>query len=1353
VKDLKSKKDEGQQHPSHQMSDTENTSLEYYAKHSIITDPRERGELFVDLSSNISGLVQVVQGLLIHPFAVELYHVQLSPRQREEVFLRTVAQMLARIHELDPDPLTVSREPKQRLVGNCRDHAVLFTALLRHFGIPARMRVGFARYFPSNKNEDHWITEYWDGEQARWVLTDPQLDAIQCDAYGIEFDPLDMRFYDHFYTGGHAWQLCRNGQAKSYEFGFKRWKGWGYIRGSLLHDLDALNKVELLPADWWGEFVTKNDREVTTDERMLLDRLADLTTNVDSDGKLNCFDAMRAAYEELAYSHEVHSRLLMLGVGGEFSVVAPENLRPAAGEQLAALQAERTKPTDGSSKGGRPDFALDHASYYEPTNAVRGVEATSATSSGAAVAATHASRQRKERHVGLGDIVIHGARQHNLKNIDVTIPRFKLVVITGVSGSGKSSLAFDTLYAEGQRRYVESLSAYARQFLSQMEKPEVDQIVGLCPTIAIEQKNVSRNPRSTIGTVTEVADYLRVLYARVGAAHCPRCGRGVQPQTALQITDQLAALRPGTRFQLLAPIARGRKGAHAALLEQAVKDGYTRARVDGDRVDLLADQIPSLAKTKPHTIELIVDRLITPNDDHDAQTAFRTRLADSVETTLRAGDGLLIVALEHGEEVLLCEHNACPYCDISFPELGPALFSFNAASGMCPDCNGLGIKLSVDPDLIVSKPHLSLLDGASLWFGEMRKKPRWWAHPLFAAAEHYDVDLELPWNQLTQAFREVALYGSGDERIRFTYQVEREDRSWSGESVRPLRGAIYQINRLFRQTKSEFRRRFYRQFMSDQPCPTCQGERLCPEARFVTIGGLRLPEVTGMTISEVHRWVTSLPKLLTAEQMEIAGEVLKELSSRLQFMLNVGLHYLALNRPAPSLSGGEGQRIRLASQLGCGLVGVLYVLDEPSIGLHLRDHRALLNTLCQLRDAGNTVVVIEHDAETMQTADWLIDLGPGAGLLGGELVAAGTPKAVMANPASLTGRYLSGELEVVAPNGKQRRKPLGYLTVAGARLHNLKGIDVRFPLGVMSCVTGVSGSGKSSLVAQTLYPALSRALHSTQSVPGPHSQIEGLEQVNKVINISQSPIGRTPRSNPATYVRVMGPIRQLFAMTPEARSRGYRPGRFSFNVREGQCRACRGHGQRRVEMHFLPDVWVTCRECKGQRFNRQTLEIKYRGRSIADVLNMDVQEAYEFFADHPKIKRYLQTFNDVGLGYVKLGQSATTLSGGEAQRVKLAKELSRASTGDTVYVLDEPTTGLHFADIQKLLDVLHRLTEAGNTVIIIEHNMDVIKSADWIIDLGPEGGDEGGWIVAEGTPEEVARSPDSFTGQFLKKVL
>ncbi|MBN1921081.1 MAG: excinuclease ABC subunit UvrA [Anaerolineae bacterium] len=947
------------------------------------------------------------------------------------------------------------------------------------------------------------------------------------------------------------------------------------------------------------------------------------------------------------------------------------------------------------------------------------------------------------------EIIIRGAQQHNLKHIDVRIPRNSLVVLTGVSGSGKSSLAFDTIYAEGQRRYVESLSSYARQFLGQMEKPRVDFISGLSPAIAIEQKAVSKNPRSTVGTVTEVMDYLRVLFARVGEAHCPECGRPVHAQSAQQITTQIAALPSGTRFQILAPVAQKRKGTHAELLEQARRDGYTRARIDGVPIEL-SDSI-RLAKTKIHTIELIVDRLQIP-EAPDAD--FSTRLMDSVETALRAAEGVLVVDIVEGEELLFSEQNACAHCGISFPELSPALFSFNSPAGMCPECNGLGTKLEVDINLIINDPNLSLMDGALRWYGELRKKQlSWTQRELEAIARHFGVNLETPWCELPEDFRHILLYGSGRERINFKYAGDRNDVTWSGEMQRPFEGIIACIRRRFRQTKSEYTQRWYLSFMSEQPCPACQGARLRPEARGVTVGGLTLLNVGRMTIDAAHNWVTSLAATFNAEQLEIGGEVLKEIRDRLQFMLNVGLHYLTLDRPAPSLSGGEGQRIRLASQIGCGLVGVLYILDEPSIGLHARDNRALLDTLLHLRDMGNTVLVVEHDEETMRDADWIVDLGLGAGVLGGEVVASGPPEEIMDNPRSLTGRYLSGELSVISPNGGRRVPQNGSLTLHGATLHNLKNIEARFPLGVLTCVTGVSGSGKSSLVAETLYPALARTLNRAETRPGPYERLEGLQHLDKVIDITQDPIGRTPRSNPATYVGVFDEIRRVFAATPEAKMRGYGIGRFSFNQKGGRCEACKGHGQRRIEMHFLADVWVTCKECEGTRYNRETLQIRYKGKNIAEVLNMDVQEALEFFAAHPKIARQLQTLHDVGLDYVKLGQAATTLSGGEAQRVKLAKELSRVATGRTIYILDEPTTGLHFADIQKLLDVLHRLTDAGNTVIVIEHNLDVIKTADWLIDLGPEGGDRGGYIIAEGSPEAVAQVETSYTGQCLRRVL
>jgi excinuclease ABC subunit A len=943
------------------------------------------------------------------------------------------------------------------------------------------------------------------------------------------------------------------------------------------------------------------------------------------------------------------------------------------------------------------------------------------------------------------EILIRGAKEHNLKNIDVHLPRFKLVVLTGVSGSGKSSLAFDTLYAEGQRRYVESLSAYARQFIGQMEKPKVDFIGGLSPAIAIEQKAVSKNPRSTVATVTEIYDYLRVLFARIGIPHCPQCGREVRAQTAQEIVAQVAALPIDTHFQILSPVARNRKGTFQDTFTQARAEGFSRVRVDGEVRSL--DEKISLDKKKKHNIELVVDRLVIPGMVEPERGEFITRLNDSVETALRMSEGMVHIDTGNGTEWLLSDRNACPDCNLSFPELNPAMFSFNSPLGMCPECNGLGTKMEFDPQRFYD-PEKSLNEGGFHPWGQLSKKHGSGGYKVaqVVLAEHGGT-LDTPWKDLPEASRHALLYGG----VRIVWKWESKRSKGQNDTI--FEGEFNSIKRRYKQTQSEWTRQWYMSFMSSQPCPVCQGRRLRLESAAVTVGEKAMYEVTGLSIGEALRWVESLWPGLNPEQMQIAEEVLKEINERLQFLVNVGLHYLTLDRPAPTLSGGEGQRIRLASQIGCGLVGVLYVLDEPSIGLHSRDNRRLLDTLERLRDMGNTVIVVEHDEETMLTADWILDLGPGAGVNGGWVVAAGTPQQIMSDPSSLTGRYLNRQIEVCSPTGQRRPTNGKWLSLVGARQNNLKNLTARFPLGLFTCVTGVSGSGKSSLVAQTLHPALAHLLHRAEEKAGQHDYIDGLEHIDKVINITQSPIGRTPRSNPATYVGAMPHIRDLFALTAEAKARGYQAGRFSFNVKGGRCEACRGHGQKLVEMHFLPDVWVTCNVCKGTRFNQETLQVRYKGVNISEVMDMDVDEALAFFENVPPIRRILKTLSEVGLGYIKLGQSAITLSGGEAQRVKLAKELARVSTGDTIYILDEPTTGLHFADIQKLLDVLHRLTDAGNTVVVIEHNLDVIKTADWVIDLGPEGGDEGGFIVAEGTPEEITQVEESFTGQFLKKVL
>jgi excinuclease ABC subunit A len=1089
-------------------------------------------------------------------------------------------------------------------------------------------------------------------------------------------------------------------------------------------------------------------------------------------------------------------------------------------------------------------------------------------------------------------IVIKGAREHNLKNIDIEIPRDKLVVLTGVSGSGKSSLAFDTLYAEGQRRYVESLSAYARQFLGQMEKPKVDYIGGLSPAIAIEQKSASKNPRSTVGTVTEIYDYLRLLYARVGTPHCHQCGREVGSQSAEQMVNRVLTLPVGSRFMVLAPLVSQRKGEYKDIFAEARAEGFARVRVDGEMHDLSQDI--KLNKKVKHTIEVAVDRLVMPerttedgrrktkdgsNDETDSSSvlrpasligkaqegeqsewdAFVTRLTDSIEQALRVGEGMVLISVQspggsrqeavdrrqdadveresanlqsainnlQSEEWLMSEENTCTNCGISFPELSPQMFSFNAPQGACPTCSGLGTRMELDPQLLVPNPTLTLHEGAIPYWGELRKKRDSWAYRcLVSIGRQYGFDLDTAWERMNERAQQVIIYGSGKEKVRFSWN---DSNGSHGEFMRPWEGLAKEIERRYHQTDSEWTREMYASFMSEQPCPACHGARLRPESLAVTVGNLSIKTVCELNIKETHDWALGLtgarsqepgarsqepggrslslngngvggngvsPEdgkvlltpdsfILTPYQLEVAGEILKEIHERLGFLLNVGLHYLTLHRPAPTLSGGEAQRIRLASQIGSGLVGVMYILDEPSIGLHQRDNRKLLNTLIKLRDLGNTVIVVEHDLETMREADYLIDFGPGAGVMGGAVVAAGTPDVVAQAAGSQTGAYLSGKLEIAIP--KQRRtarttiesdgntapRPLGkkakkvaasavkavapaepqWLEIDGATMNNLHEVTARFPLGSFVCITGVSGSGKSSLITETLYPALANRLNKAQLKHGPYRALKGLEYLDKVIDIDQQPIGRTPRSNPATYVKLFDLIRELFAKTNEAKLRGYEAGRFSFNIKGGRCEACEGNGEKRIDMQFLADVWVRCDVCKGKRYNRETLQVKYKGKSIADVLEMDVQTALEFFDNVPRIKRILKTLHDVGLDYIALGQPATTLSGGEAQRVKLAKELARVATGRTVYILDEPTTGLHFADVQRLLHVLHRLVDAGNTVLVIEHNLDVVKTADWIIDMGPEGGDGGGYVVAEGTPEQVALIERSYTGDFLRGIL
>ncbi len=935
-------------------------------------------------------------------------------------------------------------------------------------------------------------------------------------------------------------------------------------------------------------------------------------------------------------------------------------------------------------------------------------------------------------------IRIRGANEHNLKNISLDIPRDELVVLTGLSGSGKSSLAFDTIYAEGQRRYMESLSSYARMFLGQMEKPDVESIEGLSPAISIDQKSTNRNPRSTVGTVTEIYDYFRLLYARIGIPHCPKCGKEIKKQTVDQMVDQIMEMEQGTRIQLLAPVVRGRKGTHVKLLERAKKSGYVRVRIDGSMYELSEDI--QLDKNLKHNIEIVVDRLVV-------KPGIEKRLTDSVENVLHLAEGLMTVDVIGGEPVNFSQSFSCPDCGISIEEIEPRSFSFNNPFGACPECSGLGYKMEFDTDLIIPDKSLSINEGAITVMGwqSASKKGSFTRAILEALAEEYQFSLDTPFEEYPEEIQNILIYGTNGKNVNVHYFGQR------GEGFYDIafEGIIKNVERRYRETYSEASKAEYEEFMRITPCRACKGQRLKPGALAVTVGNHNIAEITSFSIEELAKFLDNLE--LTSQQHMIGDQILKEIRARLQFLLDVGLDYLTLSRATGTLSGGEAQRIRLATQIGSGLVGVAYILDEPSIGLHQRDNDKLLGTLKHLRDLGNTVIVVEHDEDTMFAADHIVDIGPGAGEHGGEVIAEGTAEKIMQVPESITGAYLSGRIRIPVP--EERRKPTGWLKIVGAQENNLKNIDVKIPLGVMTCVTGVSGSGKSSLVNEILYKYLAKKLNRARTIPGKHKKIEGVEQLDKVINIDQSPIGRTPRSNPATYTGVFDQIRDLFAATQDAKERGYKKGRFSFNVKGGRCEACSGDGILKIEMHFLPDVYVPCEVCGGKRYNRETLEVHYKGKSIYDVLNMTVEEALTFFENVPSIRRKIETLYDVGLSYLRLGQPSTTLSGGEAQRIKLATELSKRSTGKTIYILDEPTTGLHFADVHKLTEILKRLASDGNTVVVIEHNLDVIKTADYIIDIGPEGGAKGGTVIAEGTPEEVALNPVSYTGKYIDMML
>ena len=1311
---------------------TNQNQLDFYRQQSPITDPGEFAAYFDNLPDDFVEMFGVLNGVMLHYRSAKRLKLPLTRAQRREQRLHTVRRRLAAFEKINPDSLTTPRPIKDQQIGWCSDFAIMLTSILRHKGYPARMRVGFENYFEgAGFYGDHWITEFWDPAQSRWRLIDADVGAAILDLDQFEkmakhkvrrgLDFTDLRPGVDFLLVGPVWQQARAGEIKVDRYRANNvWTGWPLLRGNLLHDFQALNGLEMSLFDYLDELHQKPQAQLTAADYAVLDQVAATILKPEEN-----FKAIRNLFEEMPRTNVIRSHLRMIGVLGDQPIRLTDRILDSDMQRLMLLgEKDKVEKHGQGPSTGEEQSAADVRSSLVP----------------------------KDKQNGQAGIFVQGARKNNLKDIDVHIPRNQLVVVTGVSGSGKSSLAFDTIYAEGQRRYIESLSSMARQFTKQMEKPEVDKVVGLNPAIAIEQHTFSASSLSTVGSITDIINYLRVLFARVGAMHCPQCGRDVTSHTPQEITKRLAVLPPGTGFKLLAPVNRFGRLSLEQIIESTMKQGYSALRVNGLMVDLdWKDTAPELSGT--FDAEILVAQLSVPVErDPESRSAFFEYCLEKVQECSEMGTGVLVVLLED-EELRLNTDRVCPYCEIHLPKLEPRLLNHNTVFGMCHMCDGLGVHLEVDPEKIISNPEKSLMEDASQFYvyKNLRKSTSaWWKGRIHAIADYFKADLELPWKDLPEDFRRAIIFGTEGKKIKIDFGTE--DGSLAVQSERALDGAVHHINRLYRQTKSENSRRYYRQFMKQEPCPECQGECLKKEARFVTLEEKRFPEVTRKSIGELHRWIQSLRPKLNGRQLEIGGELLDEIEQRLRFICDVGLSYLSLDRPAPTLSGGEAQRIRLAGQIGSELMGVLYVLDEPSIGLHSKDQAALLNLLKHLRDIGNTVLMVEHDRDAMMAADWLIDMGPGAGMLGGEVVAVGTPQEVMAVPGSITGRYLAGDLMIELPDQAHLRRANGWLKIRGAELHNLKQLDVDFPLGVFSAITGVSGSGKSSLVISTLAPALESALNHAQTVPGPYKKLEGVDQLDRVIHITQAPIGRNPRSNPGTYVKVLDEIRKLLAATDMAQTRNFSASHFSFNSKDGRCDACEGYGANKIKMVFMADVWAKCTVCDGKRFVPQVLEVRYQGKNIAEIMEMDVHDAYEFFKDHSRIRAILQTLLDVGLGYLKLGQNATSLSGGEAQRIKLAKELSRPQRGKTLYILDEPTTGLHFADIQKLLDILHTLVKAGNTVMVIEHNLDVIKTADWVVDLGPEGGDDGGYIVVQGPPGQVALIEESYTGKALQKV-
>ncbi|WP_083611826.1 excinuclease ABC subunit UvrA [Paenibacillus sp. P32E] len=1275
---------------------TDTKLKEYYRQHGGITDPGEWSALYNDLPAQPNDLCLLIQGLAIDFQHADLYGVKLTNNRKEEVELRYAARLLGKLYELQSEPLNVRREPKDRLLLTSRDINVMLCSMLRHQGIPARVLCGFSAYrtdfYPA-----HWLCEYWKEEEERWVLADASLDETLRSSLGLFFGPDDIP-QEKFYRSEEVWTKCRKNLLDDRLFGYKQDTGLGFIRGNLIRNFVSLNKYEVSPWDnWWGFRARKDMKKDDLDH---LQKIADILS-VGNDG----FEAMRALFET--------------------DVFLSSPVRTKLDQQQSTTEDLRGKAQDTSRivVGSPPDSFRSFDSSKWDTG----------------------------EEVVIDQLVIEGAKHHNLKDVHLKIPKNRMVVFTGLSGSGKSSLVFDTIYAEAQRRFMVGMSPYVRKYMDKVERPKVDSIHGLSPAIAIEQKTLSNNPRSTVGTVTEISSYLRLLYSRIGFRECLKCGTAIHPQGPADIAAALyGSLSARDTFQLFAPVLVQYTGDISYTVQDLQKRGVTELRVNGRRQS--AGELDVSQAVKSWNVELIGERFTVP--DKSAASAveretFIQRLTGSIQELLKAAKYTISAELQDAA-YLFTTKMICPCCHSSFPELSSQHFSFNTPLGMCPECNGLGTKQDISPELLVDDPNLSILDGALKWFGNLRegKKTTWPTGPLDVVYAHYGLDIESPWKDLPEWFHRIIFYGSGQEKVKFQSTLGNK------ETAKPIKGLVPELSRLYYETESEASKKKYGTYMESAECPGCGGTRLCKEARAVRLRGKNISEVSSSSIAEMLEWIKGVYESLDADMLDIGEELIIEIYNRLSFMMNVGLHYLTLNRTAPTLSGGEGQRVRLASHLSSGMVGVLYVLDEPSIGLHPRDIRKLLHTLLKLRDQGNTVLVVEHEEEIMREADYLVDIGPKAGVLGGEVMAVGSPVEVMANPRSITGQYLNGSKSVQAPATSRKHKPIqDWLVLEGASHNNLRDVTARIPLGSFTCVTGVSGSGKSSLIGETLEPLLEKILNGSDTQPGPYRKISGLDQLDKVINVSQDPIGRTPRSNPATYTDLFNKIRKLFAQTEQAGEMGFSYDSFSFNSSAGQCEVCHGQGQVKIEMHFLADMWITCSECKGKRFKPDILKVTYDGKSIAEVLEMDVKEAAQFFSKHKEIKRILGTFQDVGLDYIKLGQSATTLSGGEAQRVKLAKELSQVKKGKMIYILDEPTTGLHFNDIQHLLNILHKLADEGHTVIVIEHDLDVIKTADWIVDLGPEGGKGGGRIIAQCPPAELMLEQDSYTGQALQAKL